>query len=37
MTSGRDRARSVSWASPFRIEWLTDRVVFLGESRAATA
>jgi dipeptidyl aminopeptidase/acylaminoacyl peptidase len=35
MTSGSMTAPFGSWASPFRIERLTDRVVFLGESRAA--
>jgi dipeptidyl aminopeptidase/acylaminoacyl peptidase len=34
MTSGSMTAPFGSWASPFRIERLTDRVVFLGESRA---
>ena len=35
MTSGSITAPFGSWASPFRIERLTDRVVFLGESRAS--
>jgi len=35
MTSGTITAPFGSWASPFRIERLTDRVVFLAESRAA--
>jgi dipeptidyl aminopeptidase/acylaminoacyl peptidase len=34
MTSGSMTAPFGAWASPFRIERLTDRVVFLGESRA---
>jgi dipeptidyl aminopeptidase/acylaminoacyl peptidase len=34
MTSGSITAPFGSWASPFRIERLTDRVVFLAEARA---
>jgi dipeptidyl aminopeptidase/acylaminoacyl peptidase len=34
MTSGSITAPFGSWASPFKIERLTDRVVFLAESRA---
>src|SRR5512146_1958952 len=34
MSSGSITAPFGAWASPFRIERLTDRVVFLSESRA---